>query len=142
MMSDVCILRSQYWLYCGEVIVPFIQSIAHDLDFSDAEVRRVIGILEVNCYQVKDYGNFGLRGFFPLASLLSHSCVTNSRSVWDQGAPWGNKTVAATDIKKGEQIFATYIRFVEMTLSHLSIGLASVTKKVSPSPDRSNDLSE
>ena len=80
---------------------------------------RAIGILEVNCYEVKNFVTFGVRGFFPLASLLSHSCVTNSRSVWDQGAPWGNKTIAATDIKKGEQIFATYIRFVDSQSSHL-----------------------
>ena len=79
---------------------------------SEQEIIRAIGILEVNCYEVKNYVTFGVRGLFPLTSLLSHSCVPNSRSVWDQGAPWGNKTIAATDIKKGDQIFATYIRFV------------------------------
>ena len=110
MMSDVCILRSQYWLYCEEVILPFIQTIAHDLDFSDAEVRRVIGILEVNCYQVKDYGTFGLRGFFPLASLLSHGCVANCKTIWEQEAPWGHNTIAVTNINKGEEIFTTYVR--------------------------------
>ena len=73
---------------------------------------RAIGILEVNSYEVKSYVNFRVRGFFPLASLLSHSCVPNSRTVWDQEEPWGNKTIAVTDISKGEQIFASYIRFV------------------------------
>ena len=105
--------RSQYWPYCEKVIIPFIQSITDDWDITDQEIMRAIGILEVNCYEVKNYVTFGVRGFFPLASLLSHRCVPNSRSVWDQEAPWGNKTLAATDIKKGEQIFATYIRFVE-----------------------------
>ena len=104
--------RSQYWPYCEKIITPFIQSITEDLDFTEAEIMRAIGILEVNCYEVKNYLTFGVRGFFPLASLLSHSCVPNSRTVWDQEAPWGNKTIAVTDIKKGEQIFASYIRFV------------------------------
>ena len=90
--------RSQYWPYCEKVIIPFIQSITDDWDITDQEIMRAIGILEVNCYEVKNYVTFGVRGFFPLASLRSHR---------------GNKTLAATDIKKGEQIFATYIRFVE-----------------------------
>ena len=105
--------RSQYWPYCEKVITPFIQSITDHWDITEQEIMRAIGILEVNCYEVKNYVTFGVRGFFPLASLLSHRCVPNSRSVWDQEAPWGNKTLAVTDIKKGEQIFATYIRSVE-----------------------------
>ena len=104
--------RSQYWPYCQKIITPFIQSISDDFDFTEAEIMRAIGILEVNSYEVKNYGNFLIRGFFPLASLLSHRCVPNSRTVWDQEAPWGNKTIAVTDIKMGDEIFASYIRFV------------------------------
>ena len=77
---------------------------------------RAIGILEVNCYEVKNYVTFGVRGFFPLASLLSHRCVANCRTIWDQEAPWGNSTIAVTDIKKGEEIFASYIRLAEPLL--------------------------
>ena len=75
---------------------------------------RAIGILEVNCYEVKNYVTFGVRGFFPLASLLSHRCVANCRTIWDQEAPWGNSTIAVTDIKKGEEIFASYVRLAEL----------------------------
>lgn len=113
--------RSQYWPYCEKVITPFILSITDDWDITEQEIMRAIGILEVNCYEVKNYVTFGVRGFFPLASLLSHRCVPNSRSVWDQEAPWGNKTLAVTDIKKGDQIFATYIRFVETSNHHVVI---------------------
>jgi len=99
---------SQYWPYCQEKVVPFIRSICPE--FSDEEINRAIGLLEVNCYEVKNYVTFGVRGFFPLASLLSHSCIANCRTIWQTEAPFGNKTYAVTDIKKGEEIFTSYLR--------------------------------
>ena len=47
------------------------------------QVRRAVGVLEVNCYEVFSFirrlgtNSCGLRGCFPAASLLSHSCVAN-----------------------------------------------------------------
>ena len=46
-------------------------------------MRRAVGVLEVNCYEVFSFirrlgtNSCGLRGCFPAASLLSHSCVAN-----------------------------------------------------------------
>ena len=101
--------RSQYWPYCQERIVPFIQTVCPD-QFTEEEIMRAIGLLEVNCYEVRNYVTFGLRGFYPLASLLSHSCVANCRTVWDAEAPFGHTTIAVTRIKQGEEILTSYLR--------------------------------
>ena len=71
---------------------------------------RATGILEVNCYEVKNFVTFGLRGFFPLASLLSHSCIANVKTVWETSPPWGHRTLAVRDIKAGEEILTSYLR--------------------------------
>ena len=92
--------RSQYWPYCQEKIVPFIQTVCPD-QFTEDEIMRAIGILEVNCYEVRNYVTFGVRGFYPLASLLSHSCVANCRTIWDAEAPFGHTTIAVTRLNKG-----------------------------------------
>ena len=101
-------MKSQYWPYCQDIIVPFIKNIFPD--YSEDQIMRAIGILEVNCYEVKNFITFGIRGFYPLASLLSHSCVANCRTIWDTEAPWGHKTIAVRDIKAGEEILTSYLR--------------------------------
>ena len=101
--------RSQYWPYCQEKILPFIQTVCPD-QFTEEEIMRAIGLLEVNCYEVRNYVTFGLRGFYPLASLLSHSCVANCRTIWDAEAPFGHTTIAVTRIKQGEEILTSYLR--------------------------------
>ena len=101
--------HSQYWPYCENNIVPFIHSICGG-KFTEEQIMRAIGILEVNCYEVKNYMTFGVRGFYPLASLLSHSCVANVRTIWQTEAPFGHKTIAMTDIKQGEEILTSYLR--------------------------------
>ena len=51
--------------------------------YTCVQVRRAVGVLEVNCYEVFSFirrlgtNSCGLRGCFPAASLLSHSCVAN-----------------------------------------------------------------
>ena len=59
-----------------------------------------MGVLEVNCYEVDP--SAGVRGFYPLASLLSHSCVANCRTVWaGRAGDWAASTWAATDMQVG-----------------------------------------
>ena len=63
-------------------------------------MERAVGVLEVNCYEVDP--SAGVRGFYPLASLLSHSCVANCRTVWaGRAGDWAASTWAATDIQVG-----------------------------------------
>ena len=44
------------------------------VDFTEEEIQHVIGILEVNAFEVN-----GGRGVFPLTALMSHDCVANAR---------------------------------------------------------------
>jgi hypothetical protein len=47
------------------------------VDFSKDEINHVIGLLEVNAFEVKAKGRG--RGVFPLTALMSHSCIANTR---------------------------------------------------------------
>jgi hypothetical protein len=49
--------------------------------FSENEINHVLGVLEVNAFEItSDDGDRG-RGLFPLTSLMSHSCISNTRYV-------------------------------------------------------------
>ena len=78
------------------------------------EVRRALGVLEVNCYEVYSFikkigaHSCGLRGCFPAASLLSHSCLANSRHIWGTCPPYTNTCIATTDIEAGQEIVTSY----------------------------------
>ena len=47
------------------------------LDFTEREINHVIGLLEVNAFEVTGRGRG--RGVFPLTALMSHSCISNTR---------------------------------------------------------------
>ena len=82
---------------------------------SVAEVRRAVGVLEVNCYEVYSFimksasMSCGLRGCYPAASLLSHSCVANSRHVWGLSPPYTNTCIATVDLTAGQEIVTSYV---------------------------------
>ena len=46
-------------------------------DFTEREINHVIGLLEVNAFEVTGRGRG--RGVFPLTALMSHSCISNTR---------------------------------------------------------------
>ena len=101
---------TEYFRYGKEKIVPFIREQCGQTQWSEEEIMRVIGILEVNCYEVKNFVTFGVRGFYPLASLLSHSCVANVKTIWQSEPPFGHRTLAVRDIRAGEEILTSYLR--------------------------------
>ena len=52
------------------------------LPFTEEEVNHVIGVLEVNAFEVEattEQGEAVGRGVWPLLAKLSHSCVSNAR---------------------------------------------------------------
>ena len=73
-------------------------------DLTQQEIRRAVGVLEINSYEVQP----GVRACFPLSSLLSHSCVANSRHIWSQQPPYTNTCIATVDLAAGEEVLATY----------------------------------
>ena len=46
-------------------------------DFTEREINHVVGLLEVNAFEVTGRGRG--RGVFPLTALMSHSCISNTR---------------------------------------------------------------
>ena len=82
---------------------------------TESEIRRAVGVLEVNCYEVHSFinknaaHNCGFRASFPAASLLSHGCVANSRHVWGISPPYTNKCIATVDIEAGEEVITSYL---------------------------------
>ena len=88
--------------------------------FSKDEVRRALGVLEVNCYEVMNRGGAGMRACYPIGSLLSHSCVANSTHVWSEEAPWTNTCIAMVDLEAGEEVLTSYQHATMCTLRRRS----------------------
>merc|ERR1712106_635450 len=89
---------------------------------TEIEVRRAVGVLEVNCYEVHSFinknlaHNCGFRASFPAASLLSHGCVANSRHVWGISPPYTNNCIATVDIEAGQEVITSYCHPTTCTL--------------------------
>ena len=79
------------------------------MGWSREEVKRAVGVLEVNAYEIESYGNSGIRGLFPLSSLLNHGCIDNCTMVMMTKFPYTNTVLAARNLKAGEEILASYV---------------------------------
>ena len=91
-----------------------------DPSFSPDLVRRALGVLEVNCYEVINRGGAGMRACFPIGSLLSHCCVANSTHVWKEEPPWTNTCIATVDLAAGEEVLTSYQQPTMCTLRRRS----------------------
>jgi hypothetical protein len=47
--------------------------------FSQEEVDHVVGVLEVNAFEVTSLVGHRARGLFPATALMSHGCLSNTR---------------------------------------------------------------
>ena len=95
------------WLITERTVVQKLMQICDAevmRDLTAADIRRAIGVLEVNSFEVSDE----LRGCFPISSLLSHSCVPNSCHIWTLDAPYTNTCIAAVDLQAGQELLTTY----------------------------------
>jgi hypothetical protein len=70
--------RDSYWDSNQINIVRFLVNHV-GLAFSEEEVNHVIGVLDVNAFEISAVGRG--RGVFPLTALMSHSCISNARQV-------------------------------------------------------------
>ena len=85
--------KDDHWNVCQHNIVHYLTNI-WKLDFSPEEVNHVIGLIEVNAFEVK-IGSLDRtdpieecgtgRGVLPLLAMLSHSCISNSRYINQPG---------------------------------------------------------
>ncbi|KAF5275793.1 hypothetical protein FQR65_LT16526 [Abscondita terminalis] len=86
------------------------------LNFSKEEedfMRLTCAVLDANSFEVtigNEQGRSGLRGLYPLSSLMNHSCVPNTMHNFDSRQ---NMIVKATTfIPEGHEIFHSYTRFL------------------------------
>ena len=98
--------KSDYWEVAENNIVSLLCTNSADHGWSRKEVRRAVGVLEVNAYEIESYGNSGIRGLFPLSSLLNHGCIDNCTMVMMTKFPYTNTVLAARNLKAGEEILS------------------------------------
>ncbi|XP_037800021.1 SET domain-containing protein SmydA-8-like [Penaeus monodon] len=74
------------------------------VDASDAAIHTALGLLQINNIPTKTrYGE--VQAIYPMSSLLSHSCIPNTKMQWENG----RLTVRASDpIKRGDPITAIF----------------------------------
>lgn len=84
-------------------VVDFLQKYLRVLNFSEEEIHRVCGVIDVNGFEIPGPNIIGLYG---KACLLEHCCIPNSSRTFD---PQLNIIIRATvDIAKGEHITTSY----------------------------------
>jgi len=132
--SDRQTANEDHWKVCQHNIVNYLTQTL-GLDFTREEVNHVIGLLEVNAFQVtldakevkdveekKDEKMKGkvareglARGVFPLLAMLNHSCTSNARYISLAGG-W-MECRATTTIREGEEVTDHYVPPTDDTLS-------------------------
>ena len=62
-------------------------------------LSRTIGVLDTNSHSIHSVGRSGIRGIYPVLSLLSHNCIRNTKLQFRRTPPyeaicrwWGAKT--------------------------------------------------
>ena len=63
-------MDEEYWNDCQENVVKPIRDKCNQKQFTEEEINRVIGILEINGYQIHSNGRNGFRGIFPVVRTL------------------------------------------------------------------------
>lgn len=78
--------------------------------YSEDDMFHVLGVLDVNSVKVSSNKGHGL---YALTSLLSHSCVSNSKSVLK--SDYSTECKATVFIPKGEEVTKQYVSPLETT---------------------------
>merc|ERR1719483_367214 len=111
--------NGEYWDHsCETVINPLLYAF-NEVNLEQTsfdEVAKIVGITEVNnCEIFNQDGLSGIRGLFPITSLMSHSCVPNCRVVQLQAKPNQSYCLALNPIKSGEELRISYVNLLMPT---------------------------
>lgn len=95
------------WNRNQTVIVDRIRNGWNLLQFSEEEIHRMCGILEVNCFEVGGGREAVARALFSEAYLMCHNCVPNTNHTDD---PITHELIVRTTkaLKKGDIISLSY----------------------------------
>ncbi|XP_075159694.1 SET and MYND domain containing, arthropod-specific, member 2 [Haematobia irritans] len=95
-------------------LVTFVRTIL-GMDESEDEVLRIAAILDTNAFEVRQNAEGRkVRAIYPLASMFSHDCISNSRHTFDENLQI--IFIAKTTIAKGEIISTSYTQPLWSTL--------------------------
>ena len=101
--------ESDYWDFSEKHIVELLNDFCGDFNWSHEDIRKAVGILEVNAYEIENYGGSGFRGLYPLSSLVNHGCIDNCTMVMQKQHPYTNTVVAARNLSAGDEIQSSYV---------------------------------
>lgn len=108
------------WNRNQNVIVNRIRNGWKLLEFSEEEIHRICGILEVNCFEVGGgHAGTSARALFPEAYLMCHDCVPNTNHTDD---PMTHELTVRTTkaLKKGDIISLSYAYTLQVRIIHFS----------------------
>ncbi|XP_046657363.1 SET domain-containing protein SmydA-8-like [Daphnia pulicaria] len=106
--------QSKMWDVYQVNVVEFLRNSCHLADqFSQEEIHSACGVLDVNSYEIRLSDGQGALGIFPLASMLSHHCISNTHHIIDDKYQMTVRATVAID--RGQQIFASYTLPLEGT---------------------------
>ena len=107
--------KDPHWEVCQHNIVNFLLDVCN-LDFTAEEINHVIGVIEVNAFEVSlgPSGQTG-RGVFPLLAKLNHGCVSNCRYInVEEGRVMECR--ATVVVRAGEEVRDHYVSPLQSTV--------------------------
>ena len=126
-----------YWKHSTDTVMQPLLDALNQAGYTSTldEVAQIVGITEVNnCEIYNPDGLTGIRGLFPVTSLMSHkyagllyslmllsilafyfSCVPNCRIIQHHEQPYKSYCMAAKRIMKGEELTITYTNLLMPT---------------------------
>lgn len=66
-------------------LVTYIRNILGLKQFDEHLILKIAAILDTNCFEIRPHQkNTKLRAVYPMAAMISHDCVPNTRHVFDE----------------------------------------------------------
>lgn len=66
-------------------LVTYIRNILGLKQFDERLILRTAAMLDTNCFEIRPHQkNTKLRAVYPMAAMISHDCVPNTRHVFDE----------------------------------------------------------
>ncbi|XP_059610034.1 SET domain-containing protein SmydA-8-like [Phlebotomus argentipes] len=95
-------------------LLTFIRTILK-VDIDEETVMKIAAILDTNTFEIRhQHRNIKIRGLYPTAAMISHSCVPNTAHTFSEDFDF--ILIATVAITKGSPIFTTYGQTLEATL--------------------------
>lgn len=105
--------KEDAWSTYREAVVDFLRQQC-DFQMSEEEIFHALGVLDVNSVKINSGSNIvNGHGLYPLTSLLSHGCISNSKTVLK--SDYSLECKATTFIAQGEEVTKNYVSPLETT---------------------------